>query len=132
MSIHGNSAYRSDLFLINGVEVVLPSEMTYTRTDLDSENSFRSITSDLHRDRIGIKRKLDCQWSGLSGDELATLLQAMNNVFFTVKFIDPYTNDDQIMVCYVGDRSPVAAMYKDGPDGLVAIYENFSCSFIEK
>lgn len=128
MSIHGDQAIRNDLFLVNGTEVVVPAEITYTRSDIDSENSFRSITCELQRDRIGTKRKLDCQWSALSGDEMAKLLQAMNNVFFTVKFIDPYTNLDDIMVCYVGDRSPVVAMYNDGE----VIYENFSCSFIEK
>lgn len=129
MSIHGSQSFRPDLFLINSKEVVLPAEITYTRTDIDSENSFRSITCELQRDRIGVKRKLECQWSGLSGDELSSILQAMDNVFFVVQFVDPYLNDTDFMVCYVGDRSPVMALYDENNQ---AIYESFSCSLIEK
>ena len=129
MNVHGSQAIRPDLFLINGMEVVMPSDLTYTRSDLDSENSFRSITGELQRDRIAVKRKIDCSWTGLSGEELATILKAVDNIFFTVRFIDPYTNELETMVCYVGDRSPVTAFYNDKGE---ALYESFSCNFIEK
>lgn len=129
MSIHHDGVKNSGLFSINGTSVVMPAEITYTRSDLDSENSFRTVTGDLQRDRITVKRKLECQWSGLDGEELAEILQAMSAVFFTVRFLDPYTNSMDAMVAYVGDRSPITAMYKK--DG-TAIYESFSCSLIEK
>lgn len=129
MSIHKSSARNRDILSVAGVAVVLPARMSYTIQDLHSENSFRSVSDGfMHVERIATKLTVDCEWSGLDGDEMAELLEAMSNKTFTLKCIDPRKNMSTTLLVYVGDRTPVTPFY-DKDKGL--IYESFSCSFIE-
>ena len=116
-------------FRINGHDVPQPAEVTYQRYDLDSEDSFRSLSGEMQRDRVAVKVKLECRWNALTASQMNTLLSAMQDVFFTISYFDPLVGDYDTKTFYVGDRSaPVYSMVAGG--GI--IFKSFSANFIEK
>lgn len=116
-------------FTINGVNVTQPAEVTYNRYDLDSEDSFRSLSGEMQRDRVTVKVKLDCRWNALTAQQMSQLLRAMDDVFFDINYFDPHDGQYITKTFYVGDRSaPVYSMVAGG--GI--IFKSFSANFIEK
>lgn len=116
------------LLQINGVNVATPSKMSVTISDFDGETT-RNAKGELIRDRIGVKRKVECEWKYLTQSQISTLLNAVQNVFFTVKFLDP---KDGVLTktMYVGDRT--VPMYRYGNGGADVLWENMAISFVEK
>ena len=113
---------------INGRAVKQPAEVTYNRYDLDSEDSFRSLSGEMQRDRVAVKVKLECRWNGLTSQEMSAILQAMDDVFFDIYYFDPYLGSYTTKTFYVGDRS--APVYSIA--GGKVIFKSFSANFIEK
>ena len=115
-------------FTINGTTVTQPAEVTYNRYDLDSEDSFRSLSGEMQRDRIAVKVKLECRWNALTASQMSQLLQAMDDVFFEINYFDPFEGQYVTKTFYVGDRS--APVYSIA--GGKVIFKSFSANFIEK
>ena len=94
---------------INGVAIATPKTFEVTISDLDGESN-RNTNGDLIRDRIAVKRKMDCEWPPLAQPEISTLLNAVSDVFFEVTYPDPM---DGVITktMYVGDRSAPAYSY---------------------
>lgn len=115
-------------FTINGVNVTQPIEVVYNRYDLDSEDSFRSLSGEMQRDRVATKIKLECRWNALTATQMSQLLQAMDDVFFNINYFDPYQGSYVTKTFYVGDRS--APVYSIA--GGKVIFKSFSANFIEK
>lgn len=91
---------------INGVAIATPKTFEVTISDLDGESN-RNANGDLIRDRIAVKRKLNCEWGPLSQNECSTLLKAVKDIFFQVTYPDPELGV-VTKTMYVGDRtSPV-------------------------
>ena len=116
------------LLIINGVTVKTPTAMSVTVSDLDGETT-RNAKGELIRDRIGIKRKVECEWKYLTQSQISTLLNAVNNVFFSVTYQDPLSGMIT-KTMYVGDRS--APMYRYGNGGSSILWEGLKMNFIEK
>ena len=114
-------------FTINGVNVTQPAEVSYNRYDLDSEDSFRSLSGEMQRDRVAVKVKLECRWNGLTASEMSTLLGSMTEVFFSISYYDPLEGQTT-KTFYVGDRS--APVYSVA--GGRILFKSFSANFIEK
>lgn len=91
---------------INGVAIATPKTFEVTISDLDGESN-RNANGDLIRDRIAVKRKLNCEWGPLSQSECSTLLKAVKDVFFQVTYPDPEL-DVVTKTMYVGDRTSPA------------------------
>lgn len=115
-------------FLINGKNVPQPSEVVYNRYDLDSEDSFRSLSGEMQRDRIAVKVKLECRWNALDEGEMSALLSAMDEVFFDINYFDPHQGGYISKTFYVGDRSAPVYSIASGK----VIFKSFSANFIEK
>lgn len=116
-------------FTINGVNVTQPAEVSYNRYDLDSEDSFRSLSGEMQRDRVAVKVKLECRWNALTAQQMSQLLKAMDDVFFDINYFDPHQGGYVTKTFYVGDRSaPIYSMVAGG--GIV--FKSFSANFIEK
>lgn len=94
---------------INGVAIATPKTFEVTISDLDGESN-RNTNGDLIRDRIAVKRKLNCEWPPLTQDKCSTLLKAVKDVFFQVTYPDPM---DGVITktMYVGDRTAPAYFY---------------------
>lgn len=96
---------------INGVKVTSPSEFKVDINDLDAEAG-RNARGNLIRDRVAVKRKLECEWGPLRNSEISQILQAVRNEFFSVEYPDPMTGTKQTKTFYVGDRSS-PALFED-------------------
>lgn len=116
------------LLTINGVAVKTPSKFSVTTSDLDGETT-RNAKGELIRDRIAVKKKLECEWPPLTQSEMSTLLGAVTNVFFTVTYLDPHLGETT-RTMYVGDRS--APMYRYGNGRGDILWESVKMNFIEK
>lgn len=116
------------LLKINGVDIKTPTAMSVTVSDFDGETT-RNAKGELIRDRIGVKRKVECEWKYLTQSQISTLLNAVQNVFFSVTFLDP---KDGVLTktMYVGDRT--APMYRHGNGGSDVLWENLKMNFVEK
>lgn len=73
-------------------------------SDVDSENSGRSTTGKLMRDRIGVKRKYQLSFAPMSYEDAKAILSSVSPVFFRATFNDPLVGVFS-MECHVTDRS---------------------------
>lgn len=89
--------------IINGVAVKPPQKFQVGIQDIDGETG-RNANGDMVRDRIAVKRKLDCEWGMLTQEEMSQLLNAVAPEFFTVSYPDPMSGQTT-KTFYVGDRT---------------------------
>lgn len=115
------------MFKINDTTVVIPSAMTVGIMDIDGESN-RTADGTMIRDRIATKRKLQCSWNALTTTEMSTLLQSMNDEFFSVQYLDPYTGTEQTKTFYVGDRSAPVYRLVSGKE----LWSGLKADFVEK
>lgn len=113
---------------INGRQVKQPATVTYNRYDMDSEESFRGLDGTMQRDKVATKVKLECQWNALTANEMSTLLNAMEDVFFEINYFDPFAGSYTTKTFYVGDRSAPVYSVANGK----VIFKSFSANFIEQ
>jgi len=112
---------------VNGVVVATPSSFKVTISDLDGESN-RNAKGELIRDRVAIKRRLECEWPPLKMNEISTLLKSVKDVYFTVEYPDPMEGTFITRTFYVGDRTSPVYRIK----GNEILWENLSMNFIEK
>ena len=111
---------------INGVAIATPKTFEVTISDLDGESN-RNANGDLIRDRIAVKRKLNCEWGPLSQSECSTLLKAVKDIFFKVTYPDPELGV-VTKTMYVGDRTSPAYTVING----VVKWSGFKFNLIER
>ena len=112
---------------INNVSIAVPSAFQVDIQDIDGESN-RNAKGELLRDRIAVKRKLNCEWPPLTAEECSTLLNAVSSVFFNVYYPDSMTGNFETKRMYVGDRSIPALYMKDGK----VFWKGLKMNFIEK
>ena len=105
-----------------------PSKMQVTIQDWDASTSERNANGDLMRDRVTTKRKIEVEYSYLTGAEMSGILTATEDVFFDVVYFDPKDNAMRQMTAYIGDRTPSFYILQDNK----VAYRDFKFSLIEK
>ena len=125
---------------INGNDIADPQTLTWDMYDLDGEEGAgRTQDGLLHRDRVAVKRKLNCTWGPLEPAEMAVLLRAMKDVFFELEYPDAYGNEDvpiedddfyRTGEFYVGDRSTPLYVWNNEKGKF--LWEGLSANFIER
>lgn len=113
---------------INGVAIASPKDFKVDINDLDGESG-RNAKGELIRDRVAVKRKLECGWGPLANNEISPILQAVQSTYFQVEYPDPMTGNIQIKTFYVGDRS--APMYFKSKSGQY-LWQGLTMNLIEK
>jgi hypothetical protein len=113
---------------INGVAISTPKTFKVTINDLDGESN-RNAKGELMRDRVAVKRKIECEWPPLTMPQISTLLKALQDVFFSIEYPDPMEGAFVTKTFYVGDRA--APVFQKKPDGTI-LWESVSMNFIEK
>lgn len=93
------------LLTIGGVAMPEPVEYKVSLQDLDSENSNRSETGKLHRDRIraGVY-KIEAAWI-VTKAQLKRITDATSGARFSVRFFDPTKANYTTASMYAGDKS---------------------------
>ena len=112
---------------IKNLNIKAPSVFQVDIQDIDDESN-RNAKGKLLRDRIAVKRKLNCEWPPLTFDECSKLLNAVSDVFFNVYYPDPMTGNFETKRMYVGDRSVPALYMKDGK----MLWKGLKMNFIEE
>lgn len=112
--------------IINGVTVVAPKSFKVTISDVDGETG-RNAAGYMLRDRVAVKRKLECEWGLLSQADMSTLLQAVKSEFFTVQYPDPERGLTS-GTFYVGDRSAPAYSWVNN----LKPWSGLSMNFVER
>lgn len=115
---------------INKIDISDPNTLKWDLYDLDSENGGRNQLGEMFRDRVAVKRKLTCTWPPMEPHDMAALLQAMDAVFFTLRYPDAHDGAYREGEFYVGDRS--TPMYVWNNEKQKFLWEGLSANFIER
>lgn len=111
-----------------------PAVLTVLLQDIDTAATTRSANGTMLRDRVvggaKAKRKLELEWPPLNTENAKLILQAIQAVFFYVKYPDPYEGGDRIKQFYAGDRS--VPMYNYNLHGQGILWEGLKVNLIEK
>ncbi len=99
---------------INGVNLPAPVEYSVSLQDIDSENTRRTETGMLQRDRVrqGVY-KIQVKWR-VKKSQLKTITDALKPAKFRVTFFDPTTSTSPTRYMYCGDRNADLIHYKEG------------------
>jgi len=97
---------------INGVVLPAPVEYSVSLQDIDSENTRRTETGMLQRDRVraGVY-KIQIKWR-VTKTQLKTITDALKPAKFSVTFFDPTTSTTPTRYMYCGDRDADLVHYK--------------------
>lgn len=112
---------------INGTTIPTPSSMEVAIMDIDSD-SYRNANGNLIRDRVAVKRKVNCSWNWLSVSDASTLLKAVKDEFFEMTYLDPMEGGEVTKTFYVGDRTNPVYSLVDGKKG----WKGISMAFTQK
>lgn len=112
---------------IAGIAVKDPKLFQVEINDIDKESE-RNANGTMQRTRVAVKRKLIIEWGPLSNSEISKILNAVSDVFFTVKYPDPVTGGMATKTFYTGDRTAPVLRVKDG----VVRWEGLKSNLIEK
>lgn len=116
---------------INNKDIANPQTLTWDIYDLDAEEGAgRNQQGEMFRDRVAVKRKINCTWGPLEPAEMSALLKAMDDVFFTLKYPDAHDGGYREGSFYVGDRS--TPMYMWNNEKQKFLWEGLSANFIER
>ena len=116
---------------INNNNIADPKTLTWDLYDLDSEDGAgRNQQGEMFRDRVAVKRKLNCTWGPLEPAEMSTLLKSMDDIFFTIDYPDAHDGVYRKGTFYVGDRS--VPMYVWNNKKGKFLWEGLSANFIER
>lgn len=116
---------------INKIDIADPKTLTWDIYDLDSEEGAgRNQEGLMFRDRVAVKRKLNCTWAPMEPLEISKLLKAMDDVFFTIRYPDAHDGTYREGTFYVGDRSTPLYMWNEEKQKY--LWEGLSANFIER
>ena len=111
---------------VGGVAVPCPSTYEYKLSDVSAADAGRTEDGLMHKMRIGQKVHLQLAWNGITTANASTILNAFNNEYISVKYLDPMQNSYVTKTFYVGDRSVPAYSVRLG------LWQNISFNVIER
>ena len=110
------------------VDFPTPKDITFVKSDLDSDGTGRNQQGLMFRDVIASKVKIEVSWGVLSGADTATIYSLVNEPFITIKYPDASTGQTEEMECYVGDRTAPAYKLYNGD----WMWTGLSINFIQR
>lgn len=113
------------MLTVNGVKFPPPSKFKVGVQDISKAE--RVASGRMVIDRVATKVKLDMAWNYMTPEDLSRVLNIIDNVTFTVVYLDPRSNSMQTREFYVGDRGVPMYMYRGGNP----IYTDITFNFIE-
>lgn len=91
---------------INGTDTPDPASFSVALQDIDSDNTTRDETGQMHRDRVrqGV-RKASGKWTFKTNADAQLLLNLVSPDAVTATMLDPQDGGQRTGTFYVGDRS---------------------------
>lgn len=114
------------LIVINGVDIPTPSSFSIGIQDLS--NAERNANGTMIIERVATKRKIELAWEFLTREQISTILNAVNPVFFNVEYIDPLLGDIKNGTFYSGDRSMALIDFRNG----IPRYKDIKFNLVER
>lgn len=93
------------MITVDGTAMPCPSAYTYGLQDISASESGRTEDTTMHKNRVGQKRKLNLTWQAKNWEETATILQAFNPEYVSIKYPDMMSGSYETRKFYIGDRS---------------------------
>lgn len=118
------SGFEAPHIYFNGVKMPTPSGLEVSIQDVDYDTG-RTADGMMHRNRVGIKRKLKITWPPQHPEGVAKILRAVYDSAFTVTYLDPYEGTMVSGTFYAGDRSAPMLNYS------LNLYDTMSFDVIE-
>lgn len=115
---------------IKSTTVVTPSSMNVIISDIDSDKTTRNAKGKLLRDRIAVKRKLECEWNGLTQAQAKTILSNCQDEFFSITYFDALEAKEVTKTFYAGDRTADIYTLNNLPSQIR--YRTLRIAFIER
>ena len=115
-------------FQVDGVDMPCPSKFEWSLQDVSASESGRTDDTIMHKNRVGQKRKIQLGWNGLDTADTATILQAFNPEYISVRYWDMMNGAYETRTFYVGDRSAPVKVWFVGKH----IIETLSFDIIER
>ena len=113
---------------LNGVDVShLVSGLKIGYETLVSDNSGRNANGDTTIDIINNKAKVYVTFRAMLDNEMAMLLNAINDYVISVTYRDAKTNSNVTITCYTGTPEPEYYFIHNGR----VLYKEMSLNFIE-
>lgn len=114
----------------NMVDVPAPTSYSYGLQDISAAEAGRvqDEGNTMHKMRTSQKRKMALSWSDLDGGAVSHILQAFNEEYVYVRYLDALTNSYEVREFYTGDKSaPLRCVTVGG-----ATYTTLSFDIIER
>lgn len=73
---------------VDGVAIACPSKYQWGYNRVNAAESGRTDDTIMHTNQIGVKRKLQLEWSAKDTAETAAILQAFEPEYISVKYFD--------------------------------------------
>lgn len=116
-------------FKINNVDMPCPSKCDPGYQDISAPDSGRTLDGLMWKNKVGQKVTLDLEWLGLSDEDAATILQAVDPEYIDVTYHDAKQNAIITKTFYTGDRKCATYWWVDG-EGFT--YSNLVFNIIER
>lgn len=117
------------IFKINGVAIASPTAVSWTLSDLSSDDSGRATrTGSMFKDVLAQKRTLNFKWTNLTWKEATIIAQFCKNrgVSVNLTYPDVLEGHDVTKLFYTGDIKGDYGLWSN--DKIIA---NLNCDFIE-
>ena len=118
-------------FKINNVDFskyVASGGLKWSRNDIDSPNTGRTLDGLMHRGRVATKIRLDITCRPLTASELSTLLNAILPEYVTVQYTDPMSGT--VTKTMYSNNNPASYLFQR-PDG-TEWWEGISFPLVER
>lgn len=111
---------------VDGASVPCPSKFVYGLQDVSAPDAGRTEDTKMQKMRLGQCVTIELQWNYLTDAQVATVMQAFNPEYISVKYKDAVLGTTTTKEFYVGDRA--APMY----NSLLGLWESVSFKIIER
>lgn len=114
--------------VLNGVSVKAPKSFKVAIMDIDGQTT-RTAAGTMQRDRITVKRKIECEWGPLNQSDAAAILTAVSSTFCPIVYPDPQLGK-VTKTFYAGDRT--TPVYSFNEKFQQMMWQGLSVNFIEQ
>lgn len=113
---------------VDGVKVKTPSAATWGLQDVSASDAGRTQDAIMHKNRIAQKVTWSFEWWNTTDLDTASILQAFNPEYISLRYHDPMQNTYVTKTFYVGDRTAPVKRYAVGG----SVYTQIAFDVIER